>query len=182
MTGPDGGLQIVRRDLAVRIRPGLGFSTHDRARLPGVGVYRFSARALHRDGSAVARWNDPGTTEIVGVCNRTICELITPDQQQAGLAFTGPSSIHLESDFFSETPPTVWLEYGSWTFNITDLCEITQTPSGPSNHVAVRFNSMDLPIGPRTWARYTIELHPMPVVPPGAKLRDSIWVLTNGAE
>lgn len=57
---PDGDLQIVRRDLGVRIRSGTGFSTLDRVQRPNrPGVYRFSARALSRDGSAEVRWKEP---------------------------------------------------------------------------------------------------------------------------
>ncbi len=182
VVGPAGGVQVVRRDLGVLLRPGVGFSTWDRVPQPGPpGLYLFTARALRRDGSSQVRWFDPGTTEITAVCNRDLCELITPDQDRADIVLTGESEIVLESDFFSEFT-TVRMAYETVEYDITDLCEISQFPAGPRNHVSVRFDSFELPIGPRTWARYTIELHPMPTVPEGAKLSDSIWVLTNGPE
>jgi hypothetical protein len=97
--------------------------------------------------------------------------------------------IHLESHFFSEFTRVTLAVNGGATdaaapreFDITDFCEIRQNWTGAVNRIEVHFNTFDLPIGPRTWARYTIELHPMPTVPPGAKLRDSLWVLTNGGE
>jgi len=53
-------------------------------------------------------------------CNAHICELITPAQTSTRLELMGPSSIHLEDNFFSEFT-TVTMAYGSWEFNITDL-------------------------------------------------------------
>jgi hypothetical protein len=189
VTSPGGGVAITRRELGVKIAADGGLSTRDAFRLGQPGLYRFAARALRRDGSARARWTDPGTTEINGVCNRELCELIRPNQTRAGLELTGRSVIHLESHFFSEFTRVTLAVNGGATdaaapreFDITDFCEIRQNWTGAVNRIEVHFNTFDLPIGPRTWARYTIELHPMPTVPPGAKLRDSLWVLTNGGE
>ncbi len=56
VTPADGRIRIARRDPGVRIPPGLGFSTWDRVWIEHPGVYRFTARALHRDGSHVVRW------------------------------------------------------------------------------------------------------------------------------
>jgi len=189
VTSPGGGVTITRRDLGVRMPPGGGLSTRGVFRLGQPGVYRFAARALRRDGSAEARWTDPGTTEINAVCNEVLCELIRPNQTRARVELKGRSEIHLESHFFSEFTRVTLSENGAATdaaapreFDITDYCKIRQQWSGRINHIEVRFNTFDLPIGPRTWARYTIQLHPMPPVPQGSKLRDSLWVLTNGGE
>jgi hypothetical protein len=54
--------------------------------------------------------------------------------------------------------------------------------SGPKNFIEVHFNTFDLPIGPRTWALYTIQLYPMPTIPADAKTFDGIWVFKNGPE
>lgn len=182
-------LKIIRRDLDTRMRPGTGFCTFDRTRLPEAGVYRFAARALRRDGSAEATWQNPGATEINTVCNEHLCELIEPDQNRAGIELKGLSMISLESDFFSEftrvtmeylapgTDPPVHLSY-----DITRFCEIRQSWVGSKNQIEVHFNTFRLPVGPETWAYYTVELHPMPIVPDGAKTADSLWVLTRGGE
>lgn len=188
ITRPNGRIDILDRLLGVDLDSGERTWTHhlvDKPRQPG--VHGFAARALARDGSAVARWMDPGTTEILAVCNAELCELIEPEQREARIVLTGPSSIHLVSDFFSEYTQ-VSMAYGGWEFDITDLCHITQVLDDSAdsiygrNHIEVRFNTMDLPIGPRTWALYTIRLNPMPVVPPGAKTHDAIRILTNGPE
>jgi hypothetical protein len=182
IASPDGGLTIVRRDLGVRIRPGVDFVTRDSVARPGpAGVHVFTARALRRDGSAEVRWLDAWATEITAVCNGEMCEPITPDQERADIFLRGRSAIHLVSDFSSEFT-TVEMAYESMIFDITDLCDIRQWSAGGRYFVSVYFNSLDLPIGPRTWARYTIELHPMPPAPPGAKLSDSLWILTDGSE
>lgn len=122
-----------------------------------------------------------GTTEIVAVCNTTMCERIAPDQRSARLTLTGPSVIELESDFFSEYT-TVTMAYGGSIFEITGLCKLSQSPAGGKYYTRITFDTMNLPIGPRTWAEYTIRVHPMPGVPAGAKLSDSLWILTNGPE
>ena len=123
----------------------------------------------------------PLTTEITGVCNRVMCELIEPEQEIAEIVLTGRSSIHLISDFFSEFT-TVEMSYGDLTLDISEYCEIRQNIFGPLNHIDVHFNTFYLPIGPRTWAFYTIQLHPMPPAPTGAKTSDDIWIFTNGSE
>lgn len=182
-------LKIIRRDLDARMSAGTGFCTFDRTRLPETGVYRFTARALRRDGSAEVTWQNPGATEINAVCNGEICELIEPDQNRAGIYLKGRSMIRLESDFFSEftrvtmeylTPSTDPSLYRS--VDITKFCEIRQQWIGAKNQIEVNFNTFRLPIGPETWANYTIELHPMPIAPDGAKTADSLWVLTHGGE
>jgi hypothetical protein len=127
------------------------------------------------------RWVNPGTTEIIGVCNEHLCERIAPDQRRARLELTGRSAIHLESDFFSEFT-RVTIAYDGWQFDITDRCRIEQHWSGATNHMVVSFDTMDLPIGPDTWAHYTIELNPMPPIIEGAKLSDDLWIFTNGPE
>jgi hypothetical protein len=122
-----------------------------------------------------------GTTEIIAVCNTAMCERIAPEQRSARLTLTGQSVIDLESDFFSEYT-TVSMAYGGSTFDITSLCKLSQYPAGGKYHTRITFDTMNLPIGPRTWAEYTISVHPMPGVPAGAKLIDSLWILTNGPE
>ena len=183
MTSPSQEIDVLRRDLGTLIDAGIGFCTFDEIDRPAPpGRYTFQARALHRDGWDEETWTQAGTTEIIAVCNRRLCELIEPDQQRAELTLTGPSWIHLETDFFSEFT-SVTMAYGGRTFDITEWCEIEQYPGGGDrNHVEVYFDTMNLPIGPRTWADYTVQLHPMPVVPPGAKTSDSIKALTNGPE
>jgi hypothetical protein len=191
VTNPAGGLYIVRRDLGVRIPEGVGFCTYDKTRRPTrPGVYLVTSRALRRDGSDEARWLNPGTTEINAVCNGELCELIEPDQNRAGIELKGRSSIHLVSDFFSEFT-RVKMEYLVNTgdgiplyrsYDITEYCEIRQRWVGSDNHMEVHFNTFRLPIGPRTWAHYTIELHPMPPLPTGSKTSDSLWIFTNGGE
>jgi len=123
----------------------------------------------------------PGTTEITSVCNEVICELIEPEQGTASITLLGNSVIHLESDFFSDFT-SVTLDYSTAVFDITDLCEIKQYWVGPKNHIEVSFSTFDLPISESAMARYTVELHPMPPVPEGAKLSDSIWIATSGNE
>jgi hypothetical protein len=123
----------------------------------------------------------PGTTEITSVCNEVICELIEPEQTTADITLLGNSVIHLESDFFSDFTD-VTLDYSAMTFDITDYCKIEQYWVGLKNHVEVSFSTFDLPVGESAWARYTVELHPMPPVPEGAKLSDSIWIATSGDE
>jgi len=91
----------------------------------------------------------PLTTEITGVCNREICELIETEQEIAEIVLTGRSSIHLVSDFFSEFT-TVEMSYGDWTFDITEYCDVRQNIFGPLNQIEVHFNTFNLPIGPRT--------------------------------
>ncbi len=59
---------------------------------------------------------------------------------------------------------------------------IRQRHVGGKNYIEVHFNTFNLPIGPRTWAHYTIQLHPMPVIMEGSKISDSLWIFTNGAE
>lgn len=133
---------------------------------------------------------DCGTTEIDAVCNGELCELIEPDQDRAGIELKGRSMIHLESDFFSEfTRVTMEILVNNGdgipvyrSYDITEFCEIRQYPSGGKNQIAVHFNTFRLPIGPNTWTHYTIELHPMPPVPEGAKTSDSLWILTHGGE
>jgi len=93
----------------------------------------------------------------------------------------GQTTIHLISDFFSEFT-TVEMSYGDWNFDITEYCEVRQNIFGPLNHIEVLFNTFNLPIGPRTWAFYTIQLNPMPPAPIDAKTSDDIWILTNGPE
>lgn len=182
MIDPDRAVHLMRRDLGMRFGPGIGLCTIDEIRRPTApGRYVFRARALRRDGSAEEVWTNAGTTEIIAVCNRDLCELIAPEQTRARSTLTGPSTIHLESDFFSEFT-RVTMRYGHRDFDITDLCRIRQYPSGQGTHMEVRFDTFELPIGPRTWARYTIQLHPMPVIPPGAKTSDSLWIRTNGPE
>lgn len=121
----------------------------------------------------------PSTTEITAVCKGEMCELIEPEQTTASITLTGSSSIHLESDFFSDfTEVDFYSE--SWSGDITEFCDVNQVPEGPRNHIKVSFNTYDLPVGPSTWARYTIQLNPLPPPPPGAKTSDQIWVLTDG--
>jgi hypothetical protein len=182
MTSPSNEITLVRREIGTLIPAGIGFCTSDDVRRPAApGVYVVRARALHRDGGAKALWQNSGTTEIVAVCNSVMCERIAPDQSGASIALTGPSSIDVESDFFSEYT-TVTLAYGGQSFDITDRCQLNQYPDGNKSHTHIAFDTMNLPIGPRTRAEYTIRVHPMPMVPPGAKLTDSLWILTNGPE
>ena len=182
MTDPDGQVSLLHRDLGVPMAAGIGFCTYQEIPRPSdPGRYLFQARALRRDGSAAASWSNPGTTEIFAVCNSELCELIEPERERARIVLTGRSYLHLESDFFSEHT-TVTMAWGQREFDITRLCRIRQEPMGGRNHVEVAFDTMNLPIGPRTWARYDVQLHPMPVVPPGAKTNDAIWVLTNGPD
>lgn len=182
LTDPWGDVTLLRRDLGVAMEPGIGFCTFDEtARPTEPGRYVVRARALRRDGSGAALWVRPGTTEITAVCNRELCELIEPDARAARLTLTGPSQLHLESDFFSEHTEVI-LAWGGARYDVTDRCRISQEPAGGRNHVTVAFDTFDLPIGPRTWGYYTVRLHPMPVVPPGAKTSDSLWILTNGGE
>jgi len=123
----------------------------------------------------------PSTTEITAVCKGEMCELIEPEQTAASITFTGSSSIHLESDFFSSfTQVDLYSE--SFSGDITGFCDVNQVPNGPRNSIDVSFNSYDLPIGPSTWARYTIQLNPLPPPPSAAKTSDQIWVLTDGPE
>ena len=179
---PDNYIKVLRRDRALTIAPGIGFCSLDRHSRPNVpGVYLVTSRAMRREGGADQRWVNPGGTEINAVCNGEVCELIRPEQRRAGITLTGRSVIHLESDFFSEFT-RVELAYGGGRFDITDQCRIRQYASGDKNHVEVHFDTMNLPIGPRTWGRYTIELHPMPVISDGAKVRDRLWIFTNGGE
>jgi hypothetical protein len=178
MKAPDSAVTLLHRQIGASIDPGVGFSM-----VPVFvtrGPYVFSSRALRVDGAASAKWPYAGTTEITSVCNREVCELIQPEQERAQLTFTGPSWIYLNTDFFSEST-TVSLAYGTSTFDITDRCRIAQYPGQPST-VEIQFDTMNLPIGPRTPARYTVSLHPMPVISPGTKTSDWLWVLTNGAE
>jgi len=179
---PDRYVKVLRRDRAISMAPGIGFCTLDQHRRPtGPGVYLVTSRAMRREGGADQRWVNPGGTEINAVCNGELCELIEPEQRRAGIVLTGRSVIHLESDFFSEFT-RVELAYRGGRFDITDRCRIRQYASGDKNHVEVHFDTMNLPIGPRTWGRYTVELHPMPVISSGAKVRDRLWIFTNGGE
>jgi hypothetical protein len=172
---------ISRADFGMTLEPGMGVSTIDRVRRDTTGEYTFDARALHLDGGDAAKWERGGTTEIVSICNRSLCQLITPEQERADITLTGPSSIHLEIDFFSEFTQ-VTMAYAGGEFDITALCKIEQYRVDDKNHLDLFFDTMNLPIGPRTWAYYTITTNPMPIVPPGSKLYDSIWILTNGPE
>jgi hypothetical protein len=182
MTGPFSGVRIVRRDSNVRIPESIGFCTYDRTRLPGLGVYLVTSRALRRDGAATEQWEPSGTTEITAVCNGFYCELIRPHQRRARLTLRGDSAIHLMSDFFSEFT-RVTLEASGFVFDITDLCRVEQNPHGSKKtHITVYFNTRDLPMEADEWAYYTIEIHPMPVVPEGAKLEDSLWIRTKVRE
>jgi hypothetical protein len=178
---PNLPLTTIRADFGMKLEPAMGLSSIDRARRDATGVYTFDARALHFDGGDEAKWERGGTTEIISVCNRTLCELITPGQERADITLTGDSSIHLETDFFSEFTQ-VTMAYNEYEVDITSLCRIEQYPVDGKNRINLFFDTMNLPIGPRTWAYYTITTHPMPVVPPGSKLYDSIWILTNGPE
>lgn len=182
---PGGGLYILRRDLRTHLAPGVGFCSLDRRRQPQrPGLYLVTSRALLREGGAFAEWMPDYTltTEITAVCNQRGCERIRPEQRRSRTRLTGRSAIHLDSGFFSEFTG-VTLRYAHRTFDITDHCRIRQYRSGAGfNHVEVHFDTFDLPIGPRTWGRYTIELHPMPVVPSDAKTRDRLWIFTNGAQ
>lgn len=119
--------------------------------------------------------------EIIGVCNRVLCEYIEPEQEQATITFTGVSEIHLNTNYFSEYTE-VKMFYDGREFDITAHCEIDQRPDpGPwgAYHVVIGFDTFDLPIGPQTWARYTILLN---AVPPAPNFSDDIWILTNGPE
>ena len=182
MVTPYNEIENLRMDSGVSIPAGIGFCSLDEIERPSQpGIYVFYAKALHRAGYADDIWSNPGTTEIFAVCNRQLCEFIEPDQSRATLTLTGDSSIFLASDFFSEFT-NITLEYNHRRFDITDLCRIRQYMEGDKINMEVQFNTMNLPIGPRTWAKYTIQLHPMPVVPPGAKTSDSLWIFTNGPE
>ncbi len=179
---PSHHVKILRRDRAVTLGPGVGFCTLDQHRRPRVpGVYLVTARALQRDGGADARWVRPGATEITSVCSGDMCEVIRPDQRHARITLAGRSAIFLESDFFSEFT-RVTLAYRGRRFDITDRVRIRQDGSGSRNHIAVHFDVNNLPIGPRTWGLYSIELHPMPPVLGGSKTADRLWIFTNGAE
>jgi hypothetical protein len=122
-----------------------------------------------------------GTTEVTAVCCGTFCEHIEPEQQEAHIILTGDSIICLISDFFSEVT-NVEMYIDGYNFDITDLCQIVQYlgPGGLKNYIEVRFDSMQLPVGPLTYACYTIKLHPLPPAPSGSKTSDVIWILTNG--
>lgn len=182
MTSPCGEVTYLHRGIGELIPAGIGFCTADTVDRPALcGTYVVRARALHRDGEARAVWHNAGSTEIVAVCNQAMCELIAPEQSRARLTLTGPSVIEVESDFFSEHT-SVSLAYGGSTFDITGQCKLDQYQVGRKHHTQIAFDTMNLPIGPRTLAEYTIRIHPMPVVPPGAKLSDSLWILTNGPE
>ena len=179
---PDHYVKVLRRDRALSIAPGVGFCTLDQPQHPSApGVYVVTSRAMRREGGADARWLNPGGTEVTSVCNGEVCELIRPEQRRANLTLTGRSVIHLESDFYSEFT-RVELAYRGGRFDITDRCRIRQYASGTKTHVEIHFDTMNLPIGPRTWGRYSVELHPMPVIAEGSKTRDRLWIFTNGPE
>lgn len=183
MTTPFGDVTVARRDVGTLIPAGIGFCTVDSFVRPlELGVYAVAARAQHLEGRGSASWTNAGNTEITAACGSGICELIAPAQEQAKLAvFTGDSWLHVESTFFSEHT-SVTMSYGGDTFDITGLCAFEQLPISGGWHTTIAFDSMNLPIGPHTLATYTVNIHPMPIVPPGAKLTDSLKVWTNGPE
>jgi len=125
----------------------------------------------------------PGLTEINAVCNGEMCELIEPEQEQAYIVLKGRSSIHLQSDFFSEFTSVELctdVTEGPRCYDITEHCEISQRFVGSKNSLDIDFDTRRLPIGPNTWAHYTIQLHPLPTPSIDAKTADSILVLTHG--
>jgi hypothetical protein len=117
----------------------------------------------------------PQGPEISSLCSGDECAPVDPNQNRVSLTLGGTSLITLESDLFSEFTD-VTVSYGNRRYDITDLCSIRQRQSGGKNQIEVLFNSFDLPIGPHTWARYRVTLHPMPPIPPSTKTWDGIWI------
>lgn len=179
----DGSLVVLRLNESTFFMPGFGMSALDTYPVPRAlsAWLIFRTRALTVSGLARVAWVNPGTTEITAVCANGLCELIKPEQRYAQSKLTGKSILHLRSDFFGESV-RVEMKYGSNRFDITSKCRIRQYQEQGRNHVEVSFDTMNLPIGPRTWANYTVTLYPMPVIPTGAKTADSLWALTNGPE
>jgi hypothetical protein len=133
-------------------------------------------------GGVELRVPKPEGVDIVALCSGEVCEPVRPNDKRATIGFYGPSMIVLESDLFSEFIE-VTMEYrerGRVTHDITELCAITQRMVGGKYQIEVHVNPTGLPAPPDTWAYYEISLHPMPVVPNGAKLEDGIWIRTDG--
>ena len=116
-------------------------------------------------------------TEIIAACSHQSCELIDPEQKVAHLPFAGKTALFTYTDVFPESS-TLTVQHSEIVYDATDIISTKTKPAKDGFLVATFFNTLDLPWDGQFKAKYTVSMSPMPIVPEGAKLADSIGAAT----
>jgi hypothetical protein len=121
------------------------------------------------------------STEIVGVCNQGLCETIAPDQERAHLPIFGETSLILNTTNLPNSLGTT-LSYGAAPQEHVLDVEFDKLFSDGGTLLAAHFNTNELPLGPNTWATYSVVAHPSQASIQNQIMGATLSILTHGAE